>query len=219
MKARKLIGALMVTVMIVSLCACGESGTLENTSAGRSLYEQGLDVISLMAEAAGTEEYVGAYTGNPEIMGIIENIGSGDYTRPKAVYALSVNETVLLGMLGLENADSISDELKDNLLSRTFGSLITQINGYAGVNNLAASSVLTLGKSFVDNTLTEDVIYIYTYENALPVAVTFSVGENGAVSAGGNFIMYEKFMCETVAEVQAFFGEFGAVVTEVEIKE
>ena len=51
MKARKLIGALMVTVMIVSLCACGESGTLENTSAGRSLYEQGLDVISLMATA------------------------------------------------------------------------------------------------------------------------------------------------------------------------
>jgi len=218
MKIRKLMGTLMVTVMIVSLCACGERGTLESTSTDKSLYEQGLDVVSLMAEAAKSEEYVGAYTGNPEIMRIIQNIGSGDYTTPKAVYALSVNETVLLAMLGLENVDSISTELKDNLLSRTLGSLITQINGYAGVNNLAAASVLTLGKSFVDNTLTEDVIYIYTYENTLPVAVTFSVGENGAVSAGGNFIMYEEFMCETVAEVQEFFGEFGAVVTEVELK-
>ena len=108
--------------------------------------------------------------------------------------------------------------MKENLLSRSFGSLITQINGYAGVNKLAASSVLTLGKSFVDNSLTEDVIYIYTFENASPVAVSFTVGENGAVSVGGNFIMYEEFTCGSVAEVQEFFSEFGAVVAEIELK-
>lgn len=218
MKARKLICTLMVLVMAVSLSACGGNGTIGSTASDKSLYEQGLAVVSLMAEAAQSEEYVGAYTGNPEIMGIIQNVGNGDYTTPKAVYSIAVNEEILLAMLGLENLDGISAELKDTLLSRTFGSLITQINGYAGVNNLAASSVLTLGKSFVDSSLTEDVIYIYTYENALPVAVTFSVGENGAVSAGGNFIMYEEFACGSLAEVQEFFSEFGAVVTEIELK-
>ena len=120
-------------------------------------------------------------------------------------------------MLGLENLNGISNELKENLLSRSFGSLITQRNGYAGVNNLAASSVLTLGKSFVDGSLAEDVIYIYTFENAFPVAVTFTVGENGAVSAGGNFIMYEDFTCGSAAEVQEFFSEFGAEVAEIEL--
>lgn len=47
------------------------------------------------------------------------------------------------------------------------------------------------------------------------MAVTFTVGENGAVSAGGNFIMYEEFTCGSLNEVQEFFGEFGATVNEV----
>ena len=217
MKAKKLICTLVAFVMTISLGACGGTGASGSNTSDKSLYEHGLSVISLMAEAASTEEYVGAYTGNPEIMEIIQNVGGGDYTTPKAVYSLSVSDEVLLSMLGLENPNGISVELKDNLLNRSFGSLITQINGYAGVNNLAASSVLTLGKSFVDSTLTEDVIYIYTFENAFPVAVTFSVGENGAVSADGNFIMYEEFTCGSIAEVQEFFSEFGAVVTEVEL--
>lgn len=218
MKTKKLICTLVALIMTISLGACGGTGASGSNTSDKSLYEQGLGVISLMAEAAQAEEYVGAYTGNPEIMEIIQNVGAGDYTTPKAVYSLSVNDEVLLSMLGLENLNGISAELKDNLLSRSFGSLITQINGYAGVNNLAASSVLTLGKSFVDSTLAEDVIYIYTFENALPVAVSFTVGENGSVSAGGNFIMYEEFTCGSVAEVQEFFSEFGAEVTEIELK-
>ena len=218
MKAKKMICTLVALVMTISLCACGGTGASGSNTSGKSLYEQGLGVISLMSEAASAEEYAGAYTGNPEILAIIQNVGAGDYTAPKAVYSLSVSDEVLLSMLGLENLNGISAELKENLLSRSFGSLIIQINGYAGVNNLAASSVLTLGKSFVDSSLTEDVIYIYTFENAFPVAVTFSVGENGAVSAGGNFIMYEEFACGTLAEVQEFFSEFGAVVAEVELK-
>lgn len=218
MKAKKLICTLVALVMTISLVACGGTDASGSNTSDKSLYEQGLGVISLMAEAAQAEEYVGAYTGNPEIMEIIQSVGARDYTTPKAVYSLSVSDEVLLSMLGLENPNGISAELKDNLLSRSFGSLIAQINGYAGVNNLAASSVLTLGKSFVDSTLAEDVIYIYTFENAFPVAVTFTVGENGAVSVSGNFIMYEDFTCGSVVEVQEFFSEFGAVVTEVELK-
>lgn len=218
MKAKKIISTLVAFVMTIFLCACGGATASGSNTSEKSLYEQGLGVISLMAEAASAEEYVGAYTGNPEILEIIQNVAAGDYTTPTAVYSLSVREEVLLSMLGLENLNGISAELKDNLLSRSFVSLITQINGYAGVNNLAASSVLTLGKSFVDISLTEDVIYIYAFENALPVAVTFTVGENGSVSAGGNFIMYEEFTCGSVAEVQEFFSEFGAEVTEVEKK-
>ena len=218
MKANKWMSVLVTLVMIISLCACGGTGTSGSNTSDKSLYEQGLGVISLMAEAAQAKEYVGAYTGNPEIMEIIQNVGAGDYTTPKAVYSLSVSDEVLLSMLGLENLNGISAELKENLLSRSFSSLITQINGYAGVNSLAASSVLTLGTSFVDSSLTEDVIYIYTFENAFPVAVSFTVGENGAVSAGGNFFMYEEFTCGSVAEVQEFFSEFGAEVTEVEVE-
>jgi len=98
--------------MIFSLCACGGAGAL-GSNVSVSLYEQGMGVISLMAEAAQTEEYVVAYTGNPEIMEIIQNIGSGDYSTPKAVYSLTVSHENLLAILGLGSLDGISAELKD----------------------------------------------------------------------------------------------------------
>ncbi|MBO5354271.1 MAG: hypothetical protein J6A77_13340 [Lachnospiraceae bacterium] len=212
MKIRKTISTVLMLLMVMSFCACAET---KGEVTEKTLYEHGMDVVALMAEAAGSEEYAGIYTGSPELMEIIKNVGEGDYSAPKAVYAVSVSEEAVSGLLGMENLDGYSAALKETLLSRAVGSLIAQINGYAGVNNLAVSSVLTLGKSFVDNGLKENVIYVYTFENGFPVAVTFTVGENGAVSAGGNFVMYEEFTCGSLEEVQAFFGEFGATVMEV----
>ena len=212
MKFKKKICAVLIMSLVMVLCACAES---KSEVSEKTLYEQGMDVVAIMAEAARTEDYTRAYTGSSDLMEIVNRVGAGDYSSPKAVYSVAVSEESILGMLSIENLDSFSDALKETLLSRAVGSLTTQINGYAGVNNLAAASVLTLGKSFVDNDLSEDVIYIYTFENGFPVAVTFTVGENGAVSAGGNFIMYEEFTCDSLNEVQEFFGEFGATVNEV----
>jgi len=208
----KKIISIMMMIMVMSLCACAET---KGVVSEKTLYEHGMDVIKIMAEASRAEEYVEIYTGGPELKEIIRTIGEGDYSAPNAVYSVRISEEAVLGILGMENLDGYSDALKETLLSRTFGALITQINGYAGVNKLAASSVLALGKSFVDTALTEEVIYIYAFENAFPVAVTFTIGENGAVTAGGNFVMYEDFTCRSLEEVQEFFGEFGATVLEI----
>ena len=59
------------------------------------------------------------------------------------------------------------------------------------------------------------MIYLYTYENARPVAVTFSVGENQAVSASGMFIMYDGFTCGSAAEIESFFSDISVDVSEV----
>lgn len=213
MRLKKTISIVLMMILVTMLGAC--AGTT-NEAPEKTLYKHGMDVVAIMAEAARTEDYTRAYTGSSDLMEIIEKVGEGDYSSPKAVYSVTVSEEAILGMLGMENLDGFSDALKETLLSRAVGSLTTQINGYAGVNNLAASSVLTLGKSFVDKNLADDVIYIYTFENGYPVAITFTVGENGAVSAGGNFIMYEEFSCGSLEEVQEFFSEFGASVVEVE---
>lgn len=59
------------------------------------------------------------------------------------------------------------------------------------------------------------MIYLYTYENAFPVAVTFTVGEDGSVSASGIFVLYEEFTCGSAEEIEAFFSDLGVVVNEV----
>lgn len=181
----------------------------------KSLYAQGMEIVQLMSEMTQTEEYVGIYTGDSEIKTIIQDISIGDYSSPKAVYAISINDDNLAAMSELSNLDNASEELNNFLLQRTLGSLIPQINGMSGATKLAASSICTVGKTFVNENATENVIYFYTYENAIPVAVTFTIGENQAVSASGVFVMYDGFTCGSVDEIKSFFSDITVDISEV----
>lgn len=62
----------------------------------------------------------------------------------------------------------------------------------------------------------ENPIYLYTYENGNPVAVTFIAGEDGAVSASGTFVICDALTFESAEDVEAFFEE---VEVEVEVTE
>ena len=200
-------------IMVLSLSACSKG---ENISKGKSLYAQGLEVIQVMSEMTQEEEYVELHTGNSEIKTIIQNISTGDYSSPKAVYAISISDENLAAMAEVSNLDSASEELKDFLLQRVLGSLMTQINGMSGVENLAASSVCTVSKIFVNENVADDVIYLYTYDDAVPVAVTFTVGEDQAVSANGVFVMYDQFTCGSSDEIKEFFSDISVDVAEVQ---
>lgn len=199
-------------IMVFSLSACSNN---ESNSETKSLYAQGLEVVQIMSEMTQTEEYVDIHTGNSGIKTVIQNISAGDYSSPKAVYAISVTDDNLAAMAELNNLDSASEKLKTFLMQRVLGSFMTQINGMSGVENLAAASVCTVGKTFVNENVTEDVIYLYTYENAIPVAVTFTIGEDQAVSASGVFVMYDGFTCGSVDEIKSFFSDITVEVKEV----
>ena len=203
-------------IMILSFSACSNNSNDKENAETKSLYAQGLEVVQLMSEMTQTEKYVDIHTGNSEIKTVIQNIGTGNYSTPKAVYAISITDKNLAAMAEVDNLNNASEELKDFLMKRVLGSLMTQINGMSGVENLAASSVCTVGKTFVNENATEDVIYLYTYENAIPVAVTFTIGEDQAVSASGVFVMYDGFACGSTDEIESFFSDITVEVTEVQ---
>lgn len=203
---------ILALAMALSFSACGSNKDHAET---KSLYAQGLEVVQLMAEMTNTEAYIDIHTGDSAIKDIIQSISNGDYSAPKAVYAISITDENLTAMAELGNLDNASEELKSVLMQRVLGSLIPQINGMSGVENLAASSVCTVGKTFVDENATENAIYLYTYENATPVTVTFTVGEDQAVSASGVFVMYDGFTCGSADEIKSFFSDITVEVKEV----
>lgn len=211
---KKCLSVLLTLVMLVSMSACGNGGK----GSGKTLYEHGLDVASLMVEATRTEQYVEIYAATPALGEIIKEIGEGDYTAPEVVYAVTIDEEELWENTELANFDDISEKLKNATLNRMFGSLITQINGMSGAEELAASSICTQGKTFVDDSITDNTIFLYVYEDALPIAVIFTVGEDGCVSAAGTFIMYDKFECSSVSEIKKSFSAFDVEVSEVDYK-
>ncbi|MDE6568652.1 MAG: hypothetical protein K2K70_13105 [Lachnospiraceae bacterium] len=208
----KILSVTMVLVLVLSLSACKNNKSSAET---KSLYTQGLEVIQLMFEMTQSEEYIDLCGGTNEIKAIVQNISTGDYTTPKAVYAISISDENLATMAELNNLDNPSKELKAFLLKRILGSLITRINGMDGADNIAASSICTAGKTFVYEKANEDLIYLYTYDNATPVAVTFSVGEDHAISANGIFVINDKFSDGSADEIKSSFRDIAVEVTEV----
>ncbi len=227
---------IVTLILVLSLSACknhennaAQSNTGHanessvNTSSGeqKSLYAQGLEIVHLMSEMTQSEAYAATYTDNDGIKTIIQNISTGDYQTPKAVYKIAVSEENFAAMTDLYDLSNISERLKPILQQKMLTALMTQVNSMGGVENLAAVSVCTAQKTFVNETADTNVIYLYTFENAVPVAVTFIIGENHAVSANGTFVIYENFTCDSADEVKAFFDDrlfFGGTsvnVTEI----
>ena len=211
---KKIFSVVLAFAMLISMSACGNG----SKGSGKSLCEQGLDVASLMVEATRTEKYVEIYSSSSELGKMIKEIGEGDYETFEAVYAITIDDEKFRGILEVDNYNEISERLQAALRNRMFGSLITQINGMGGTEELAVSSICTHGKTFVDDSITENTIYLYVYEDALPIAVTFTVGEDGAVSASGTFIMYDGFSCGSVEEVEESFRAFDVEVSEIDYK-
>ena len=209
---KKAIAFVLVLVIILGLAACG---AVKEVQESKSLYAHGLDVVSMLSEMTRSESFIGIYTANSEIKDIILALGEHPYDTLAAVYAITIPEDVLMGMAELSNLGDASEELKSYLTQRVMASLMSQINAMSGVENLAASSVCTVGKTFVSESATENVIYIYAYEDTAPVAVTFTLGEDHTVSASGTFIFYDGFTCGSAEEIQGVFSDIAVNVTEV----
>lgn len=172
------------------LCSCV---TENDSSSEKSLYEHGLDVISLMDEMVKSESYGEAMSAPSEILEVSESIADGNYDAPSAVYKLEVNSFETLYEIGEKDIPELSNTLRDNLEHRYYSSIAAQMNGTYGASSVAAASIYTAGKNFVSKELSEDTIYIYTFADSYPVMVTFTPGEGGAASASGSFILDDEF--------------------------
>ncbi len=182
-----------------------------------SLYAHGLEVIALMEEMLRTE-YPELMTTDEEILSAIQGGFGDDFSEPKAVYSICVGEDVLTTVEEFNRLEDASDDLKDYFMQKLLGSLVNRVNGLGGSADLAAASICTAEKLFVEETASENVIYLYTYDDAVPVAVTFLVGEDHAVSASGMFVLYEDFACGSAGEIKAYFAGIPVEVDEVRMK-
>ncbi len=165
----------------------GESTQMQDSDS--AIYEHGLDVVSLMEEMASSEDYIGLMVNSPEVKAILSSLADGDRTKPKAVYKISISDDMRSAATELAGVDRLPDRLKEYLQPRMLNSVASLINGKFGMDAIAAASICAVEKTFVSGALTEDTAYLYTYEDAAPVYITFVMGEDGAISASGQFII------------------------------
>lgn len=213
---KKIIRYLAAILCLTMLLPMGAALAAEEPEE-KSLYAQGLEIIALMVEMAQSEEIIGAYTANEEVQSAAQSIAESDFSQPKAVYSIASLEQCLSELTDLLPLGDISEELREVITKRAIGSIMSMLNGMGGVDMILVASVCTVSKAFVNTDAAEDIIYIYTFENAVPVAVTFITGEDGAVYATGTFILNEDFTCGSVQELEDAFEGVELDIAEVEM--
>lgn len=204
----------ILTSIALLFCACGSKDTkssqvkTKTTSNSETLYRQGLDVVSLMSEMAGNDDF-GQMAGSNEIENVVENIRCGDYSKPSAVYRINMSDGILEQIISISgvNSEDFTRELKEYMQKRMKKSMASMINANYGASAVAASAIYHADKIFVYNEGEKDEIYIYTYDTGYPVMVTFTAGEEGAFLADGSFILDDEFEADTKEKFQEFLDE------------
>ncbi|MGN0435045.1 MAG: hypothetical protein ACI4D8_00270 [Wujia sp.] len=179
----------------------------ENQIADISLTDRGLDIISSMSNLAGNESYRKLIGGSEDIEAIIKEISSMNYSSPKQVYKVANLDEIsklYLSMSGLdlESLDEENKEIIINKLAQGIGNIIMAQK--SGVKELAASGAIVRQELFVDKSVKECVLYIYTYDDAYPVLISFVPGKDGAVSANASYLIIDEMIgadMETVKDI------------------
>ena len=206
MTKRTLLTMILLTMVLqIALSGCAGSG-----GRGKSLYEHGLDVVALMDEMVNSS-YGSLLSDAADIEKMRQTLAAGDYTAPQAVYEMEI--PTVGDMFAYAEVDAVtasfSDSLKKLLDNRSAASLVTLINSQSGAAALAASSVYTAAKTFVSSETEEGILYLYTFQDGNPIAVVFTTGEDGTVTATGTFLMAEGFDAASAEQLQALFREAG----------
>lgn len=208
-KLNKVLTTMLAMLVAVSLTACSStSNHSDNPKTAKSLYEHGLEIISEMDEKAESKEFIDLYSIKGEDTDMIMSAGKANYATPTEVYKITVSDELIFKFGGKsDNADSLSDTMKKFLKAKANVSLISQINTMEKTTAFAAAAICATEKIFVSDELKENAIYLYTYENATPVAISFTKWDDNAVQAIGYFIFNEKFPTDTEQSIENFFTE------------
>ena len=145
-------------------------------------------------------------------MDLVKMIGSQDHTTPVSVSQIQTDFDALMQAVG--GADQVQ-QLPENVLNHLKKGIITSLPTMLDTqqNNMtiiAASSLCKAGKTFVAEGLTESTMYLYVFDAAVPVFVTFVPGDDNSVSASASFVILDETASPADAEdVKALFQTAG----------
>ena len=203
---------ILAAAVVLSSCA--------NAKGNKTLIEQGLSLASLMREKANSDAYFaifGFLSGSDfELAQKIREMGEGDVSKPTAVYRVGGNfsefyNTILSGFNDVldDEAMQLSPELKADIEKALLSGMASSLNAKQGYSRLVtAANILASETVFDCPELKEDCLYIFTFEKAHPVAVSFTRGQGNAVSAKASFLLVD----DIDDELSALRSEMGGIL-------
>ena len=204
---KKIFSFFAVLVLIFSLSACQRTPDTTNSgSKTGNLADDGMKVISLMNEMLNNDEYGLMVLSNySKYVEIINAVRRGNYSQPTAVYELKMDIRMVIGA----GRDGFSEALDRYVDSMANASVASYINSAESIDGVAVSSLFSANVAFVDESVKEDAMYLYVFEDGYPIFVNFTCGEDGAVRASGSFIMNIQLYPDSADNIEQFFADSG----------
>lgn len=195
-------------MLLILLCSC----SVESENTGTLLYTKGLELIQRMDIMAESEEYINLVSASPELEETISRIGEGNYSEPKAVYKITIPKDAAASLYMGEKITNVPKELMKEIERRCIAAIPTKINALNGSKFVAATSVVTLGDSFIKDDLKNNTLYIYLYEGEYSAMVSFFPENENIVGASASFVINDFLnqitsdseMYEWIAEYVSF---------------
>lgn len=192
---------IFITMLFLTMEAAFTLGGKSKASGEKSLIQQSLSLISLMNEKASSENYVSfLYGGSDELFSTIKEIKIPDNNEDYQVYKIGGDfsnflNAMLSSLGGSFDTGSFSPQIKKDINQRFLSGFASMWNGKtAGPTALAAASILQSEKVFVSKELKEDCVYIFSFKDSYPIAVSFLQGEDNAIKADACYIFDKNFV-------------------------
>ncbi len=199
MKIKILTVFLCMTLLLTMLSSCAAKD--------KFLKNCGEDVISMMVEMLENDEYKEIYGISDQYDETISKLREGNYEKRAEIYEL----TVPIDQLSEKSfdEDDFSKDLYTYLCSSAYTSFASRINIASGVDAVATSSMFAAQKCFTSNKVKENTIYLYAFEDAYPIVVTFTVSGDNTLRALGYFIINDEFDTDDEDSIRKSCKNFG----------
>lgn len=193
MKKRNLVFLLLCFLLLATSCGKNKEQKSEK-EINNVLYEQGVEVIRLMDMMINSEAYGTMRVGGDTLKQVLESLQTGDYTKPKQVYELELYRDYISYLLDSKDAkmQNLPEELQSYVKQSGRCQLASLLNKrFISEQAQLASNTYEASTTFVCKGLESDKTFLYLFDVGYPILVSYVVGQDGTVTAVGQFLFTE----------------------------
>lgn len=225
---KRSVALIVAVVLMLPMAGCGKSDddsssgksrAEEQNVSSKSIYEHGMELVELIHIEASDEGYIElmAEGYGERAKEHFEIISENDYSKPKAVYAVSLETDELHEKI---NEKITQEKIYKQIETSLNGTIVSSCLAKYGSESLMASSCFRASKSFISKKIKEDTRYIYCYEDSYPVMVIFGVNnEYNIVGASASVLTAPDLIgADSERDFRDFFGEIDYDFEEIELE-
>lgn len=192
--AHKKIIALAAICTTAALAAACQTTSKQDT--GAFIRQESIRLAEEMDDFAESEEYRKLYVASDFLDEILDELAAGDYSSPETIYWGKSPEAAIFQYLSGDSgkeASGLSQELQDAAMLRLNAAVAAGvINGGYGAETVAATTVVTTGKSYImPEDWDENILVVLQYEGSYSVLVSFMKSGEGVITSNASFVKNE----------------------------